>query len=107
MDKDNLVEQLFLSKSKVEDTIAQMVDQNKPGRITLTDAGRVEYYIYLQWELKGSKAVLEMNILDADEAQIGKKVKSSVQSKNSTLIEDLQFLYGDCMYQILDDLQKS
>ena len=104
MDKDNLVEQLFLSKSEVENTIAQMVDQNKPGRITLTDAGRVEYYIYLQWELKGSKAILEMNILDADEAPIGKKAKSSVKSQKSTLVEDLQFLYGECMYKILDNL---
>lgn len=104
MDKDNLVEQLFLSKSKVEDTIAQMVDQNKPGRITLTDAGRVEYYIYLQWELKGSKAVLKMNISDADDTLIGKKVKGSIESQNSTLVEDLQFLYGECMYKILDNL---
>lgn len=104
MDKDNLVEQLFLSKSKVEDTIAQMVDQNKPGRITLTDAGRVEYYIYLQWEFKGSKAALEMTISDADEAPIGKKVKSRIESQKSTLVEDLQFLYGECMYKILDNL---
>ena len=104
MDKDNLVEQLFLSKSEVEDTIAQMVGQNKPGRITLTDAGRVEYYIYLQWELKGSKAVLEMNISDADDTPIGKKVKSSVESQNSTLVEDLQFLYGELIYKLLDNL---
>jgi len=107
MDKDNLVEQLFLSKSKVEDTIEQMVLQNRPGKVIIADAGVVQYTINLSWQFKKGKAALEMNISDGNDNLVGPEVKSSVESQKDTLVEDLQFLYGELVYKILDDLQKS
>jgi len=104
---DKLTEYLFYYKDRVEDTIEQMVLQNRPGKVIIADADVVQYTINLSWQFKKEKAALEMNISDGNDNLVGPEVKSSIESQKSTLVEDLQFLYGECMYKILDDLQKS
>lgn len=104
MDKNNLAEHLFLTKSDVEITIKKMVLENRPGKIILAESGVTKYYIYLNWEFNNKKAFLEMTITDAEGNQIGPKAKSGVKSQKTSLIEDLQSLYPECMYQILDEL---